>query len=296
MRRVILCTYMKEERRKIIKSVYEAWRTDRISERAAALAFYSLISLVPLAVFGIALVSLFSSGGAIESYILSFSTNIFGSESAPFFERILEGVDALASNIFFSVVGIVVLLYGASRLFVHLRRSLKEIFAIEASEGKGEIKQAVQERAVSLVYLIFAFMLAIGFIFVNVAIATSIEEIRRILDVGLPSSFFHSLNTLVTLAVVGGLYTLLYRIGSQFKLQWKHAFSGGVVASLLFLILNGAFAYYLQSSLFLSVFGPSIFLIALLLWIYYGLQILFIGAEVADVYQRRTVDMSLIDK
>lgn len=276
-------------RKEIIKAVYNAWHADRVSERAAALAFYSLISLVPLAVLGTALISFIAGPGVIETHVLSFGSSVFGTEATPFFGRIFEGVEALTSNIFYSVVGVLVLLYGASRLFVHLRRAFNDIFVIEVNEERGVVQQAVQERGISLLYLILAFVLAIVFIAANVAVATSLTEIREMVGITLPTTFFHALNTLVSLVIVGGLYALLYRIGSQFNLSWSNAFSGGVVAALFFLILNGVFAYYLQSSLFLSVFGPSIFVIALLLWIYYGLQILFIGAEVADVFQRDNI-------
>ncbi|MEX0935165.1 MAG: YihY/virulence factor BrkB family protein [Candidatus Paceibacterota bacterium] len=275
-----------EKKIQTIKAIYSAWKSDRISERAAALSYYSIISLVPLAVLGIAFASVVLGREVIETQVLSFGGAVFGAEAVLFFERVLSGVEEVTSNALYSVLGIVLLLYGASRLFLHLRHALQDIFLIEGVEKSSMMKRVMWDRGWSLVYLVISFFLAIIFIVINVFIAASLSHLEKVVGGMFSTTFFHILNTLITLFVVGGLYASLYRIGSQFRLSWKHAFIGGLVASFFFLVLNGIFAFYLQLQLFTSIFSASAFVIAILLWIYYGLQILFIGAEVADVYQR----------
>lgn len=267
-----------------IQSVAREWREDRGPQRSASLAYYGLISIVPLALLALTLIPIFTGGGLLEGQILTFTSNIFGLDSLPFFERIFSNVRTLRGDIIYSLIGLFVLLYGTSKLFANLKRDLEEICG-DSSELEGSsLTRAVKERGRGLAFLAFLFVLAVVFLAVNVAMSIVIGALGESLP--LPSGVLYILNTFVTLLIVGGLYTVVYRVGSGKHVSWKNSFSGGMVASLAFLLLNGLFSLYLHSSVFLSVFGSATFVIALLLWIYYGAQILLIGAEVAKVFSR----------
>jgi membrane protein len=68
---------------------------------------------------------------------------------------------------------------------------------------------------------------------------------------------------------------------------WKDVWVGGLVTAVAFAIGRIALAWYVGRSATVSPFGAAGSLVALIIWVYYSAQILFMGAEFAQVYATR---------
>jgi len=71
------------------------------------------------------------------------------------------------------------------------------------------------------------------------------------------------------------------------KITWRDVWVGGVFTAILFSIGRVALAWYVGRSATVSPFGAAGSLVALVVWVYYSAQILFFGAEFAQVYASR---------
>jgi membrane protein len=68
---------------------------------------------------------------------------------------------------------------------------------------------------------------------------------------------------------------------------WRDVWVGALITAVLFTVGRFAFGFYLGSMKAESAFGASAWLIAVLVWVYYSAQIVFMGAEFTQVYSRR---------
>jgi membrane protein len=100
-------------------------------------------------------------------------------------------------------------------------------------------------------------------------------------------SFWHSFNTLVGLLVSTVLFALIFKVVPDAKIGWRDVWVGALVTALCFSLGKTVLAWYVGRSATVSPFGAAGSLVALTVWVYYSAQILFWGAEFAQVYATR---------
>jgi membrane protein len=83
------------------------------------------------------------------------------------------------------------------------------------------------------------------------------------------------------------LFALIFKLVPDVKIGWRDVWVGGAVTAVLFSIGRVALAWYVGRSATVSPFGAAGSLVALIVWVYYSAQILFFGAEFAQVYASR---------
>jgi membrane protein len=95
------------------------------------------------------------------------------------------------------------------------------------------------------------------------------------------------LNTLINIGATGALFALIFKLVPDVQIAWRDVWVGGLVTAVLFAIGRIALAWYVGRSATVSPFGAAGSLVALIVWVYYSAQILFLGAEFAQVYASR---------
>jgi membrane protein len=88
------------------------------------------------------------------------------------------------------------------------------------------------------------------------------------------------------LAVITGLFTLIFKVIPDAAVRWRDTWVGAAVTALLFTIGKLLLGLYLGSSSVASSYGAAGSLVAYVVWVYYASQILFLGAEFTQVYAR----------
>ena len=83
------------------------------------------------------------------------------------------------------------------------------------------------------------------------------------------------------------LFALTFKLVPDVKIAWRDVWVGGLVTAVLFSIGRVALGWYVGRSATVSPFGAAGSLVALVVWVYYSAQILFLGAEFAQVYAAR---------
>jgi membrane protein len=69
--------------------------------------------------------------------------------------------------------------------------------------------------------------------------------------------------------------------------EWAEVWLGAVIAALLFTLGKYLISLYIDSSNMASTYGAAGALIIVLVWVYYSVQILLLGAEFAKAYSDR---------
>jgi membrane protein len=92
-----------------------------------------------------------------------------------------------------------------------------------------------------------------------------------------------------------GFFTLLFRFLPDVRTAWGNAARGGMITALLFVIGKELIGLYLGKSAIGSAYGVAGSAIVLLVWVYYSVMIIFIGAHVSSwLSSRRDLRRSLV--
>ena len=91
----------------------------------------------------------------------------------------------------------------------------------------------------------------------------------------------------VSFALITLLFAMIFKVLPDVKIAWRDVWIGAVVTALLFTIGKFLIGLYLAKSSVASTYGAAGSLVIVLLWIYYSSQILFLGAELTQVYATR---------
>ncbi len=268
----------------LLKESFSEWRKDRADVWASSLAYYTVFSLAPLVVIAIAVAGAVFGEKAAEGEIFAKLRELFGLESARFIQQSLAGARVDASKgIVSSTIGVAVLLFGASQVFVCLQDALNAIWGVDTS--KESWKVYLKKRFVT-----FGMVLAIGFLLlVSTLASAALSAAAHFVE----SSFLSTLmvGQMVNLAVsfLGStlLFALIYKVLPDVTVRWKDVWLGAAVTSTLFIVGKALIGLYIGNSALSSSYGAAGSLAVLLFWVYYSAQIVFFGAELTEVYARR---------
>lgn len=256
----------------IVEGTMRAYSEDRCSVLAAALSYYTLLSLFPLMLFILGLASLFvQSEPAIrdvtrfmESYLPIGNTLIRSS---------LEEVTRLRGPL--TVIGAVGFLWSSSGVFDLVQLGLNRAFCVVHA------RPIWRQRMVSL-GMVIGICLLFGLSF----LMTTAERLAihyRILE---RHNFVIDTVPPVLATILGIIiFGLLYRyIPFDPTIRWKDIWLPALLAAVLWEAAKLGFAWYLTNMATLNfVYGSVGAIIALMLWGYLTAAILLGGAELAAV-------------
>jgi membrane protein len=95
---------------------------------------------------------------------------------------------------------------------------------------------------------------------------------------------FHLVNNLIILAVISGLFTIIYKVLPDAVISWKDAVIGAAFTAILFLAGKFLIGLYLGKSNLDLTYGTAASIIIILTWVYYSSLILYFGAEFTKVH------------
>jgi len=272
--------------RKLVTDTVTSWNDHDASTQSAALAFYTMFSLAPLLVVVIALFGLAFGADAVRGEILTEFQDWMGKDAASLVQSILRTVNEPKTNGLAFLVGIAILIFGASGVFVQLQQSLNRVWGVVPKPGAA-LKRLLRKRLLS-----FAVVLGIGFLLlVSLVLSTALTALGDFLErrYQLPVALLHALNILASFVIVTLLFALIYRLLPDVKLTWRDVFLGAVVTSVLFGAGKTLIGFYLGRTGAASAYGAAGSLVMLLSWVYYSALIFLLGAEFTRVYTHESL-------
>lgn len=264
---------------RLIRDAALQWSRHNAPRLGAALAYYTVLSLAPMVILVVAACGYFFGGQAVRAQLYWQISQTTGQQSAAVVESLLTGIQRSANTGSASLIGAVVLLIGASGVFVELRDALNYIWDTPPSTGSS-VLLFIRDRFFS-----FAMVLFVGFL---LALSLAASALAHLFVGGtgfrLPSPVLIAGNFIVAFIVKAFLFALVYRVIPEVRISWKEVAVGATVTTVLF--EAGAFliGFYLGKAGIGSAYGAAGSLVALLVWVYYSAQVFLYGAELTHVY------------
>lgn len=268
----------------LLKATVVEWIDDNAARVAASLAFYTLLSMAPLVLLSIALVGTLMGEDTAQSHILSEVGSVVGPQAAGALSAIVKSAHHSESGFLSSVIGIVVLLVGASGVFGELQYALDTIWGVKPKPGRG-ILGVIKDRLFS-----FSMVIAVAFVLlVSLVISTVLSAFGRVVQDALPGGAFlwQALNIAISLGVITAVFAIIFKVVPDIEIRWRDVWVGAFVTAALFSAGKYLLGLYLGTSSVASSYGAAGSVVALVVWVYYSSQLVFLGAEFTQVYARR---------
>jgi membrane protein len=266
---------------KVLKDTFTAWSEDKVPRHGAALAYYTVLSLVPMLVVIIAMIGLIFGREAGQGYILEQIASMVGPQSAEAIKDMIERASEPSTGIVATILATGTLLLGASGVFAQLQDSLNSIWGVKPKEGRG-LWGLIRDRFMSV-----AALLGTGFLLlVSLALSAGLSAFGKWFEGWLPVPEFvlQVLEVVISLAVITGLFALMFKMLPDAQVAWRDVWVGAALTALLFTVGKFAIGLYLGKSDVGSAYGAAGSLVIILVWVYYSSQILLFGAEFTQVY------------
>jgi membrane protein len=267
----------------LLSETYREWNADNAPTLGAALAFYTAFSLAPLLIVIIVVAGFIIGQAEIQAEILRQVQEQVGPQGARAVKMMLHAAFRHGSGLP-TAIGIGVLLYGATRVFVVLRHALNLMWGVKRSPSL-DLRELVTEQLLS-----FVMVLAVGLLLVlSMLFSTGLAAAGRFLGsvLPIPVGVFQAANFIFSICFITLLFTVIFKVLPDVKIAWSDVWIGAALTAALFTLGNFLLGWYLAKSSVSSAYGAASSLAVLLLWVYYCAQILFLGAEFTQVYANR---------
>ena len=262
------------------------WRAERHSRSAAALAFYSLFSLVPILVLASSLAALVIGRDRAEKTVGQAAETLFDEHSSDYLRQLLDAQPTPAFAGISSILSAIVIVYIASKVVRELRLALDTIFGRPKPSGRRQkVIGAFAAQGVPML-LVLATGLVVA---VSAVIDSTWRVLARQLDQLVPIGwwFWEMLHQVLSFGLMTLLFVLVLKWLPSKPPGWRPAAVGAGVTVVLLAVLKQLVQFYFSLSGAATAYGAAVTLVVILLWIFFTVQLFFLGAETAAYLQRR---------
>jgi membrane protein len=238
---------------------------DRATHLAAMIAYFALLSFVPLLFLVLSLTALAGQPGE-TNYLIEELRRTFPATPVDRIIDVVEGIQEQATSL--GIVGAIGLLWASLGFFSVLESAFNIVYGLPN-------RPFVRQKA--FVLLLTAAALIVLFVALVVG-SVGVDLLRRAGIAGDVLSYVYAL--LVSTALLFGFLWSLYKLLTNTDLTWEETLPGAVFAAVLLQASFQVLPIFLRGAsdlVYLQAFGG---LIILLIWLYVMANVLVLGAEI----------------
>ena len=264
----------------MIKQTASQWMSDNAMRLSASLALYTVLSLAPLLVISMEIVSVVYAHSSDESKSMIFDqlSSLMGSQVGAAVHETLQKASLHGNGKVATVISFVILFFSATGVFIELQDAMNVIWGVKPKPNMG-LWNFVRNRLLSM-----AMVLGTGFILlVSMMISTFLTAGAHKL-IGNSTWITYVLDAILSLCVISLLFAAIFKFLPDVKLSWRHVWVGAILTAVLFTVGKWAMAIYFDKAVPQSAYGAVGAPIVILIWVYYSAFILYFGAEFTKVW------------
>ena len=240
------------------KSFVSTAQDRNVTLLAAGVTYYAFVSLIPLLILALAIVSTLGEQQLIDAALQRIRS------LSPAMASLLERtVSSQAGRFGASLVGTLTLIWSALRVFRGIDVAFGEIYEM-ASED--DLVEQVKKALIVIVAVAFAAVLTGG-----IAAAVNV-----VLDLDIP--FANVISGVVLVAALALLFLPIYYVMPPLDVSLDHALPGTIFASVGWVVLQWAFVYYTGHAAQYQAYGILGGVLLFVTWLYAAGILLLAGA------------------
>ena len=264
---------------RIIILAIRGYDEDKCFFRASSLTFYTLLSIVPVAAMFFGIAKGFGFEKVLEKRIY---------ENFPGQQEVLSQVLNFSNSLLqetrgglIAGIGLAVLFWSILKVLNHIERSFNDIWEIKVGRSWGrKFGDYLSIMLISPIFIIMSGSL-------TVFITTQVEQItQRIALLGMFSPAISFLLKFIPYALIWALFTFLYIVMPNTKVNFKAGLLGGVVAGTIYQIAQWAYiSFQVGAARYNAIYGSFAALPLFLMWVQISWWIVLFGAELSFANQ-----------
>jgi membrane protein len=267
---------------RVLKKAALAFVEDNALKLAASLSYYTIFSMGPILIIVISLVGIFYGREAVQGRIYGQVKGFIGSDAAIQLQAIIKNIEQSQFKTTGIIIGIVLLLFGASGVFTEIQDSINRIWSVKAKPKRGWLK-FITNRLLS-----FSLVVGLGFVMlVSLLVSTLLDALNGQLQRFFSDDLvilFYILNLVIVLAVITLLFAVIFKVLPDAIIRWRDVIKGSLFTALLFMGGKFLISFYISKSNVGVTYGTAATIVLILLWVYYSSVILYFGAEYTKCY------------
>nr|CAA9262302.1 hypothetical protein AVDCRST_MAG63-3194 [uncultured Armatimonadetes bacterium] len=258
---------------------------------AASLSFFSILSIPPVLLCGLAVLGALIKPAEAEQQVQRVLANVLPGggraaerQAAQIMKQlnVEKSIETLHEQRGVAgVVGVVSLFWAAMQIFINATTPMNAAFRAKETRGWFKLRG----------YALFLLFVAGALFLLSLLPSAGASVIRRIpwfsnLPDPVPP-IIAFLILLVGVAINATMFAVIYRYlpSPSAGIEWREAFFAGAIVAVLWEAAKIGFAFYLSRfGNYDKVYGSLGGAVALVFWIYYSSLILLLGAEIAKLY------------
>lgn len=267
---------------RILKKAAVAFIEDNGLKLSASLSYYTVFSIGPIIIIVISLVGIFYGREAVQGKVYGQVKGFIGSDAAIQLQEIIRNIEYSQFKTTGFIIGVVMLLFGASGVFTEIQDSVNRIWSVKAKPKKGWLK-FITNRLLS-----FSLVVGLGFIMlVSLLVSTALDALNTQLAKLFSENvviLFYILNIFIVLAVITLLFAIIFKVLPDAIIHWRDVIKGSLFTAVLFMGGKFLISFYISKSNVGITYGAAATIVIILLWVFYSSVILYFGAEFTKCY------------
>jgi membrane protein len=266
----------------VLRQAVTEFLNDHGMKLSASLSYYTIFSIGPVLIIIISLAGIFYGREAVQGKIYFQIRGLIGDQAAIQVQEIIQNIEKSQLSASGAVVGVIILLVGATGVFTEIQDSINYIWSVKAKPKHGVIKLLLNR------LLSFSLIVSLGFILM---VSLAVHALVDALHVKLMSLFdrdlvfvLQSFNYMILFLVITALFAIIFKVLPDATIRWRDVSIGASFTAVLFLVGKFLIGFYLGNSDIGDTYGAAASVIIILLWVYYSSIILYFGAEFTKVY------------
>jgi membrane protein len=273
---------------RVVKRAFASFRDHRMTDHAAGLTYYAMMSLFPALLATIAVLGLLGTQDLVTKAVDYARDNgadpsVTDALQASLNEAISKSGGAVSIALF---VGLATALYGASGAFGAAGRALNVVYGVQ--DDRGFVRQKAQNLFFTLIVIVLA-TVALASIFLGGGIA---DDLFGKIGLGhTAATVWTYLRWVVALLTATTIYAVVYAFAPDVTPRRFRWISPGAVAGvLIWIAASGLFFFYVANfSSYGATYGAFASAVVLLLWLYITNLSMLFGAELNAELERSEV-------
>lgn len=265
----------------LFKTSFTEFFRDKSFIHGAALAYFTLVALVPILYIAYATVGRILGQEKLINIIAELAREQVGIEDIDWLVVLLSKLNVGGGNLTLEIIGFVILAFSASAIFNSMRASINTFFGIHVWELKLGFFDQVKARLMSFLLLTFTGLIFITVYLLETAFVSFGAEL-----LGRDNTTFLALISTHLGSVLSNsvIFFFVFKFLHDGWVHWKIAIRGALFTGTLLYIGQWLIKYYLTNYFFAIGGGVAGTIFILLVWVFYSAQIIFLGAKVTKVY------------
>jgi membrane protein len=265
----------------LLRETYLGWLQANGFMLAAALSFYTIFSLAPLLVVAVSFAGMIFSEKAVTELLVKEVSTVVSPQTAIALKTLLENGNFPKASGLATSVGVIVTLFGASIMFVNLKKAINILWGI-APHPKYGLVFTLRTHFLSFLMVFVVIVLLLALMVVSTLLVSLNQFLPPLLVKELPEVDFG-------LAFLGflALFLIIFKVLPDAKTAWRDVMIGAAATSLLFTLGGFLFGVYLGNVALYSAYGATASVILVLVWVQFSMNIILFGAKLTQVLANR---------